>query len=430
MALATMVTLDGQAFASVHRHRDRVSAPRHVGPYLPPYVDRSPNSKSGAWTDVNGTVLPANPEISLLLTDGRVMVHSACTSHWYFLTPDNKGRYETGSWSEDNAQLPSGYAPTYFGSEILPDGRLIINGGEYNSSCNTTVWTKRGALYDPVADSWTSVSAPKHWSAIGDAPSVILPDGSYMLADCCSTYEAIASISGVSVSWTATGTGKGDVNNEEGWTLLPGGDVLTVDTYRGVGTGPNYYEIYDTATGSWSTPGKTAQALVNLGIEIGPAVLRPDGTVIQFGATGHNDLYDTATGTWTAAPNFPIFNGVQFFCYDAPGALLSDGNVIVQASPPNESPSHFFEFSLDKKGKMALSQVNDPASAPYIVRRQLPGVAHWSGFVGERSLYGSQGSCDLHAEGQARGELAASGVERSNHAHGRQQRQCHLGHEL
>jgi len=405
LALATILSFGDGASASDfgHRHRDLALAPGHVGPYLPRHVDRSPDSKSGTWTDVNGPIPPVNPEISILLTDGRVMVHSACTRHWYLLTPDGKGKYETGSWSEDNAQLPSGYAPTYFGSAILPDGRLIINGGEYNTNCSAPVWTAKGAIYDPVADSWTSVSPPKRWNTIGDAPSVILPNGSYMLADCCTTEQAIASISGVTVKWTATGTGKGDNNNEEGLTILPDGDVLTVDANSYLGKFPNHYEIYDIASGSWSTPGETAQELVDpTSHEIGPAVLRPDGTVIQFGATGHNDLYDTSTGTWSAAPDFPKFKHVKFFCYDASGALLPDGNVIVQASPPNQAPSHFFEFSLNRKGMMALTQVNDPTSAPYAGSYEgsfleLPtGQVLWAnaGFLGHKevAIYTPKGS--------------------------------------
>jgi len=67
-------------------------------------------------------------------------------------------------------------------------------------AANTTIaaadWTNKGALYDPVGNTWTTVNPPTGWSSIGDAQSVILPDGSYMLADCCGTAEAIASISG------------------------------------------------------------------------------------------------------------------------------------------------------------------------------------------------------------------------------------------
>jgi hypothetical protein len=39
----------------------------------------------------------------------------------------------------------------YFGSVVLPDGRVLVEGGEYNcasGSCNA-VWTNQGAIYDP-----------------------------------------------------------------------------------------------------------------------------------------------------------------------------------------------------------------------------------------------------------------------------------------
>jgi len=78
-----------------------------------------------------------------------------------------------------------------------------------------------GSLYDPVANSWTSVPPPSGWSEIGDADSIILPDGTYMLAECCTSNQALASISGTTVTWTAQ-SGYGS-NSEEGWTALPGG---------------------------------------------------------------------------------------------------------------------------------------------------------------------------------------------------------------
>ncbi|MGA8307296.1 MAG: hypothetical protein WB723_16600, partial [Candidatus Acidiferrales bacterium] len=60
---------------------------------------------------------------------------------------------------------------------------------------------------------------------------------------------------------TQTGSNKFDVNDEEGWTLLPNGKVLTVDAYVPVGIpyipdGTNS-EIYNPKTGSWSSAGST-----------------------------------------------------------------------------------------------------------------------------------------------------------------------------
>ncbi len=81
--------------------------------------------------------------------------------------------------------MPSGYAPLYFGSAVLPDGRYIAEGGEYNNG--SPAWTTKGAIYDPVANTWTSVTPPSGWTSIGDSPSVILTNGTYMQSNCCDT---------------------------------------------------------------------------------------------------------------------------------------------------------------------------------------------------------------------------------------------------
>jgi len=354
------------AFAAHHRGLPPLEVLGHIGPYEPPYVAPG-NARSGKWKDYSGAMpFKKGPDTALLLTDGTVMVHDVCYGQWYRLTPDSKGKYETGTWST-TATMPSGYGPLYFGSEVLADGRMILNGGEFNGpngNCSE-VYTTLGALYDPVANSWTSVSAPPGWSAVGDAQSVILPNGSYMLADCCTKQEALASINGTTVTWASTGTGKADINAEEGWTQLPGGDLLTVDSWANLG-GTNQVENYDHASGTWHVAGTTAQALVDPDShELGPAVLRPDGKLIYFGAEPRNDIYNVKSGAWTAGPAFTISG---YDCEDAPAVLLPSSNVLVQASPGKfQTPSHFWEFRIPKKtGVPTLVQVNDPTTAPNV----------------------------------------------------------------
>src|SRR6266853_6517873 len=216
--------------------------------------------------------LPNQPSFSpgavLLLTDGTVLAHSepnclSCTStdysSWYKLTPDSSGSYVNGTWTQI-ASLPSGYAPLYFGSAVLPDGRVVVEGGEYNcasGSCNA-VWTNQGAIYDPLKNTWTPVQPPKGWTTIGDAQSVVLPNGTYMQANCCTKQQALFNPS--NLTWTPTGKGKFDINDEEGWTLLPNGKVLTVDAYvfQYDATGTNS-EIYNPATGAWTSAGSTIE---------------------------------------------------------------------------------------------------------------------------------------------------------------------------
>jgi hypothetical protein len=262
---------------------------------------------------------------ALLLTDGRVLVQGSGARAWSILTPDATGSYINGTWKRAGL-LPAGYAPLYYASAVLPDGRVVVIGGEYN--LGQEVWTTLGAVYDPTTNKWAPLSAPSGWKRVGDAQSVILADGTFMVADCCTTQEALLDAN--TLTWTSTGAGKADINDEEGWTLLPGGEVLTVDT----NTGSNTSEIYNPASGSWSSAGNTVVDLIDHPTwEVGPAILRPDGTVLATGATGHNAIYNTATGAWSAAPDFPAVKGKLLAMADAPAALLPDGNVLCMTAP-------------------------------------------------------------------------------------------------
>ncbi|MGH6889960.1 MAG: hypothetical protein ACREHF_12325 [Rhizomicrobium sp.] len=346
----------------------------HVGPWEAPYVAPS-NARSGKWTDVKASLPFAHgPWGPMQMTDGTVIIQDYCTTpnQWYKLTPDNKGSYVNGTWSKI-ATMPSGYSPLFFAQQVLPDGRVIVNGGEYNASnnsCGGGTWTNKGALYDPVKDSWTSVAAPAGWSQIGDAESVILPNGTYMLASCCvrtTGQAALASINGTKVTWTiqnAWACPAGDpCMDEEGFTPLPDGNVLSVDVWNTNGGTADDTWIYNTAAGTWSQSANTSCYLSDASsFELGPAALRPDGTIINFGDNPScNSMYNISKGKWTSAPDFPLSG---YDMADAPAATLPDGNVLAQASPGVfDSPSHFFEYSVDSKGNQKITQVNDPAEA-------------------------------------------------------------------
>ncbi|HET9305966.1 MAG TPA: hypothetical protein VFO46_08075 [Candidatus Sulfotelmatobacter sp.] len=298
---------------------------------------------AGTWTPT--TKKPASAVAhALLLNDGSVLVNSFFfTTHndpWYRLKPDSTGSYIHGTWSNAGT-LPSGYNPLYFASALLPSGQVVVIGGEYNNG--TAVWTTQGAVYTPSTNTWTAITAPSGWSTVGDAQSVILPSGHMMLANCCTTQEAILTMSGTTASWASTGTGKVDWNDEEGWTLLPGGKVLTVDAYVNTTCCNMGYQLYTPSTGAWTTPSNnTVVNLVDSGSrELGPMVLLPNKTVFAAGATTNNAIYTISTGTWAAAPKF----GGTLDVADGPAAVLPDGNALFDASPGIfNAGSKFFEW--------------------------------------------------------------------------------------
>ena len=274
-----------------------------------------------------------------LLTDGTVLLHEEQDStpqKWYKLTPDNTGSYVNGTITPI-ASLPvingTQYAPFYFGSVVLPDGRYVIEGGEYNNG--SAVWTNLGAIYDPVKNKWTAVNPPPGFSQIGDAQAILLANGTYMQASCCIGVDQ-AYFNPKTLGWTdITNTGKVDRFDEEGWGLLPNGNVLTVDAINA----PNS-EVYNPATKKWTSAGSTIVRLEDPGSqEVGPFILRPDGTVFAAGAAppgtpGHTAIYNTKTKKWKAGPDFPKVQGVALACDDAPSALEINGNVIVMTGPP------------------------------------------------------------------------------------------------
>lgn len=101
------------------------------------------------------------------MTDGTVLVHYVtevpggnlyASGLWMRLTPDAFGNYTDGTWSQ-LPTMPGTYAPQFHATAVLPDGRLLVEGGEYNGQ-QGQVETNLGAIYDPVSNSWTNVTPP------------------------------------------------------------------------------------------------------------------------------------------------------------------------------------------------------------------------------------------------------------------------------
>ena len=86
----------------------------------------------------------------LLLSDGSVIVQGLCSSTWYRLSPDASGNYVDGTWNQI-ASLPSTYGPLFYASALLPDGRVIIEGGEDNLG-DSGALTNLGAIYQPLTN--------------------------------------------------------------------------------------------------------------------------------------------------------------------------------------------------------------------------------------------------------------------------------------
>lgn len=298
----------------------------------------------GTWTRLKNT-----PNFSaanhLLLTDGTVICQDLENNVWWRLTPDANGSYINGTWSRI-ADAPSDYGPLWYSSAVLPSGNVIVIGGEYNLG-SSEIWTNLGAYYNASTNTWTPVTPPDNgqgiWANIGDAQSIVLPDGRFILGNPFGT--AMAAFNESTLDFTDVNTtGKVDRLDEEGWTLLPDGSILTVDAIKSPGA-ERYIPTSDTS-GSWVSAGSTPNSLEDATTqELGPMVLRYDGTVFATGATKYNAIYNVSTGAWTAGPDFP--SGLDIA--DGPCCLLPNDHVLVATSPGVfNTPVTFLEFDGTK----------------------------------------------------------------------------------
>ena len=313
----------------------------------------------GTWTAL--TNQPTfNASTMLLLTDGTVMCQAEGSVNWWRLTPDSNGSYVHGTWS---ALADMHNSREYYASAVLRGGRVVVAGGEYSDAGGDT---DKAEIYDPVANTWTSIGNPG-WGLLGDAAACLLADGRLLVGNLTDSRTAI--YDPVTNTWTSTGS-MAARSNEETWTLLSDGSVVTVSCANH----PNA-ERYIPSSGSWISAGSTPVELVQASsIEIGPALLLPDGRVFTVGATGRTAIYtppgnSTGTGSWVAGPSFPADTlGRLLKAKDAPGCLLPNGRVLCVAGPGGDaandwpSPTMFFEFDGTN-----LNRVADPPNANTVV---------------------------------------------------------------
>jgi hypothetical protein len=284
----------------------------------------------------------------MLLSDGTVMAQgggsTTASKIWYQLTPDASGSYQNGTWS----QLASmSLERLYYASNVLPDGRVFVEGGEYSGPGTTQNFTNKGEIYDPVANSWSNITNFP-LSQFGDDPSELLPDGrvlaGYLLGPQTYIYDPNAN------TWTQAGTKlANDRSDEETWIKLPDDSILTYDVFNN-----GHSQRYIPAQNQWVDAGNVPVNLSSsqVGSEMGPATLLPDGRALFVGATNHTALYNPSTNTWTAGPDMPTGLGAD----DAPGVMLPNGHFIFAADQPLfHGPTHLFDFDYTTNSLTELS---------------------------------------------------------------------------
>lgn len=302
---------------------------------------------SGTWNKLTN----AAPDVDgigtmMLLSNGDVMAQGGAGSGlypstaWYQLTPDATGSYINGTWSN---LASMSIARTFFASNVLPNGNVFVQGGEYSSAGSLT---NTGETYNPVTNVWTTNAASPGYDNLGnnfgDDPSEVLPNGNvlagYIWGPQTSIYDPTTN------TWSQGPTKlNNDRSDEETWVKLPNGDFLSYSIYASVNSGSSQAQFYNPNTNTWSATGSVpVQLSSSPEYELGPALLLPDGRVFQLGANGNTAFYTPSSNSWAAGPVIP--NGLV--AADVPGAMLPNGDVLFAASQSSDSnPTEIFEFN-------------------------------------------------------------------------------------
>ena len=300
-------------------------------------------AQGGTWTPLlNAIPDPTGAQDMVLLSDGTIMVRGGAdrpSNAMYRLTPDATGSYINGTWS---TLAPLNIGRLFYPSSVLPDGRVLVVGGEFSTAAPET---NTGEIYNPLTNTWTLI-ANFPLSTFGDSPTEVLPDGRVLAGPNSSAQTFIYDPATDTWSFAATKL-RGDTSAEETWVKLPDNSILTYDlTDLPSGVGQQTAQRYVPSLNEWVDAGTVPVALGsnggNPGIvpELGPAFLLPDGRVFYIGASGNTALYTppttlTGTGSWVAGPVIPGGLGA----FDVPGAMMPNGDVLFAVGPINGLPT-------------------------------------------------------------------------------------------
>jgi hypothetical protein len=255
-------------------------------------------SAAGTWTMAPPNTAAGGQAFGLwLLTDGRILSHGSALKNWVVLTPDRKGDYSKGTW-KSVASSPHGRGGAQ--QHVLKDGRFLQIGGEYvNGPACTPALCKSGEIYDPVANTWTSIKpAPLD---IGDTGSAKLDDG--RILDSTRGSGQIQIYDPTKDEWTMGPSMPLKTGQENSWAALQNGGVLAV------GYAKDGAAVYDSATGKWIRTGPVPSGF-DTG-DTGGISLMFDGRVYVYGF-GKSYIYTPGAsgadpGSWALGP--PLLNG-------------------------------------------------------------------------------------------------------------------------
>jgi len=302
------------------------------------------------WT-VTGKGIPTNTTILSVDSASQITLSQNATQSGPFqltLTTTTTGNIVAGSRIVTGLPNAAGYfrVSTVSGSGI-PAGALITS---VDSSSQIHISLAATSTANGVALAIGLQYEPP--ICIGDDPTMLLPNGKVLVGGLTTLNPNYTNLYDPATNtWSPRGNKVYDASAEESWVLLDDGSVLTYDVFKSNAASTGYAELYNPTTNKWSSISPadgTAQGvlpyLTDAGSEMGPILRLQDGRIFAIGANGHTALYTHSTNTWAAGPDILGTLGSSSSPYlfgldDAAAAILPNGHVILAGDAANGIPA-------------------------------------------------------------------------------------------
>ena len=272
------------------------------------------------WTNTGSLANARADHTATLLPNGLVLVTGGNGISDY-LTSAELYNPATGNWTTTGSLAT---ARTYHTATLLPNGLVLVTGGNGISGRLASA-----ELYNPATGTWTNTGSLA--TARFRHTATLLPNGLLLVAGGSDSSGYPGPIASAELYNPATGnwTNTGSLANARTYhtaTLLPNGLVL-VTGGNGISGHLASAELYNPATGTWTNTGSLATARFQH-----TATLLPNGLLLVAGGYGNGgsgiyvasaELYDPATGTWTTTGSLATARALHT------ATLLPNGLVLI-----------------------------------------------------------------------------------------------------